>query len=433
MAKKIYDIKPPKLTRKVESQIKDFLDADTGREVKRASRKNATTQKKEGNFLWVKISSGVGIVLVVLMAYLFFKLPKADIEIWPKVETLSFKETITADKSIDTIDSVKAIIPAQYFETSKTISQDFPATGNASNEGKAGGTITIYNKFDPATPITLKSGTRFLSDSGKLFIAPQKIVVPAATKSGSKITAGSVQVVVQAVEGGDSYNIAPSNFSIPGFKGTTYYYSVNASSTKAMTGGYAGKVKKVTDDDIQQAKNVLIERATFEAKADIKNKISSEYILLDNAISSSTVSASAGAKAGAIADKFTYQAVIKASALAFKKSDLDKYAKDYILSRAPAGQTLLDGSFKNNYSASTVDVSGGKATINLDFSSGAYKDIDKNSISLSLLGKNAEQINETINNSMGDQVSKIKINFWPFWVTASPKNQKAVNVELKFQ
>jgi hypothetical protein len=432
MPKKIYDIKPPKVAHKVEKDLKEFLSEKKGHVQRQPERKPAR-RKKEGKSIWLPVSIGGVVVVLIIGIYLFFTLPKAQVVIWPKVDTLSYKETVTADKSADAVDDAKAIVPAQYFETSKTLSQDFPATGNASNEGKASGTITIYNKADPVTSLTLKTGTHFLSDSGKLFVASQKIIVPAGTKVGNKITPGSVQVNVQAVEGGDSYNVAPSNFSIPGFKGIALYYSVYASSSKPMAGGYAGKVKKVTDDDIQQAKNVLVEKATADAKTDLKNQISSDYILLDNAVSTSTTSASADTKSGTVADNFTYQVAVKASALAFKKSDLNKFATDYILSQMPDGKTLLDKSFKINYSASTVDVSGGKASVNLDFSAGAYGALDKNSISLSLLGKNEQQINETINNSIGDRVAKIKISFWPFWVKSAPTNQKAVNVELKFQ
>ena len=379
------------------------------------------------------VSIGVLVVLLVIGVYLFFTLPKATIVIWPKINTLSFQQTITADKTATAVDPVKEIVPAQYFEVSKTATQDFPATGNASNEGQATGTITIYNKFDPPMPFTFKAGTHFMSDSGKLFIAMQKIVIPAAKKVGSKITPGSVQVKVQAVEGGTDYNIAPSNFSVPGLKGTASYYSIYATSSVAMSGGYTGKVKKVTDDDIQGAKDVLVKKAADDATAAIKAQISSDYVLLDNAISSLTTSASTPTKSGAVADKFTYQAVVKVSALAFKKADLDQLAKNYIASQAPQGYVQLDNSFKDSYSASTVDVSGGKATLNLNFSSGAYQNIDKNATALLLLDKDANQINQTITSNMGDQVAKIKVNFWPFWVTRSPDNQKAVTIQLKFQ
>lgn len=422
MAKKIYDIKPPKSAHKAETKIKP----------KAPHLAVARHEKKEKHFAWPWVFVVILVVVLGVGTYLFFTLPEADIQIWPKVDTLSFQQTLTADKSAQAIDSTKKVIPAQYFTTAKTESQDFPATGSASNNGKAVGTITIFNKYDPPAPFTFKAGTHFMSDSGKLFVALQKIAIPAAKKFGSKITAGQVQAQVQAVEAGDSYNIAPSNFSVPGLKGTAYYYSINATSATAMAGGYTGNVKKVTDDDLQGAKDVLTKKATDDAMADLKSQIPSDYILLDNAISSITTSAQSQTKSGAIADKFTYQVAVQASALAFKKSDIEQFAKNYIISQLPQGNTLLDNTFKTDYSASTVDVSLGKATVNLNFSSGAYKNIDKNSLSLSFLGESANQIKTTINNALGDKVSKVQINFWPFWVTSVPNNQSRVSVELKF-
>ena len=102
------------------------------------------------------------------------------------------------------------------------------------------------------------------------------------------------------------------------------------------------------------------------------------------------------------------------------------------MSKVQDGQTLLENTFKVNYSAGAVDISGGKAMLNLDFSSGVYQQIDKNSMALSVMGKDAGQISQLISDSLGDNVSKIKINFWPFWVTSAPNTQKAVQVELKF-
>ncbi|MCX6721888.1 MAG: hypothetical protein NTY04_01725, partial [Candidatus Staskawiczbacteria bacterium] len=247
------------------------------------------------------------------------------------------------------------------------------------------------------------------------------------------ITPGSVQVSVQAAESGSDYNIAPSNFSIPGLKGTASYYSLYATSTSAMSGGYTGKVKKVTDDDIQGAKDVLTKKLTSDATTSLKSQISADYILLDNALLSSVVDALTKTKSGTIADSFNYQVTVTASALAFKKSDIDQFVKSYVVSQMPAGKTLLDNSSKINYSSSVVDISGGKATLNLDFSAGVYQNIDKNSLTLSLLGQNVSQINQTINSSLGNSVSKIKINFWPFWVNSVPRNQSVVTIHLEFQ
>ena len=440
MARKIYDIKPPKLAKKKQEELKEVSGGiKIKRNTQTVSRVSASVErrkKQSSSFRvksWVLISTSALVILLIIGVYLFFKLPKADITIWPKIDVLSFQQTITADKSVDLFNITNKIIPAKYFQAVKTNTQDFPATGNALNEGYASGAILISNKFNPPESLTLKAGTRFMSDSGKIFVTFQKVVIPAATKSGSKIVPGTIKINVQAVEGGTDYNIPPSDFSIPGLKGTSYYYSITASSSKAMEGGYSGKVKKVTDDDIQEAKEVLISKTSSDVLADLKSQISSEYILLDNAILTNVTDASTQIKVGAVTENFSYKVTVNASALAFKKSDIEQFAKNYIISKMSEGNTFLDNNLKVNYSASIVDVSGGKATLNLDFSAGTYQNINKNYISLSLLGKNMSQITETINNSLGEQVSKLKVNFWPFWVTSAPNNQKAVNVELNFE
>jgi hypothetical protein len=49
-----------------------------------------------------------------------------------------------------------------------------------------------------------------------------------------------------------------------------------------------------------------------------------------------------------------------------------------------------------------------------------------------LTGKTNSQISEIINSNLTDSVSRVKVNFWPFWVTKAPKIQKSIQIELKF-
>lgn len=432
MPKKIYDVVPPKLARKIESDIKEYFEEEKKHHFKEA-KVNRYKRSAPRRPAWMLVSIAVGVVALAVGAYLFFKLPRADINIWPKVEVLSFQQEVTADEAVDLTDIGESVVPAKLFEISKTLSEEFPATGNATDEGKASGTITVYNKSDPVTSVTLKAGTHFLSDSGKLFRASEKIIVPAGKKSGGKVTPGSATVKVEAVEGGDAYNIPPSDFSVPGLKGTSYYYSVYASSASAMSGGFAGKIKKVTPEDIQNAKESLEEKVKSEASSGLRAQISEDYILLDDAISSKLTNSESKTKSGTVADSFEYEASVDVSALAFKKSDIEEYAKKYIISQMPEGMTILDTSLKTSYSAVSADMGKKKIVIKLDFSAGIYKSVDKNSISLSLSGKNISQINETISGIMGDQLSKVDIKLWPFWVSKAPKNQKAVHVILMFE
>jgi hypothetical protein len=433
MPKKLYDVIPPKLAKKIEQDVKDYLKEEKKHLQNQPRSKRSSSVKSGARPAWVLYSIGGGVIAILFFGFLFFKLPKANIQIWPKVEVLSFSQTITADKSLDMTDIANSVIPAKDFEISKTLNENFPATGNASDEGKAYGTITVYNKADPVAPLTLRAGTHFMSDSGKLFRADEKIVVPAGKKTGGKVSPGSVKVKVQAVEGGDSYNISSSNFSVPGLKGTAYYYSIYAESDTDMKGGYAGKTKKVTDDDLKQAEDTLVQKLLAEAINDLKNQIPENYILLENSTSSEITKSETSVKSGEVSNDFNFEVTMKLKAIAFKKSDVDEFVKKYIISQLLEEKTLLDSSIKTDLSVDSLDVSGGKMVLKVDFSSGIYKNIDINSISLSLTGKNAEQINETITALMGDQLLKAEINFWPFWVSSSPKNQKAVNVNLMFE
>jgi len=429
MPRKIYDIKPPKVAHKTERKIKEFLEEgkkDVSEKKVYTSTSRRKKEKRSMAGIWVACS--VAVVLLIC-GYLYFALPKVDVKIWPKVETLSFQQTITADKTVQAVDISKTVIPAQYFETTKEVSEDFPATGNADNSGRASGVITVFNKCSPSAPLTLAKGAHFLSNSGKTFSYLQKFTIPAATKKGP----GSVKITVTAAAGGADSNIPPAAFSIPKLNGTIYFSCIYATSDIAMTGGFDGKVKKVTDDDIQGAKDVLTKKLNEEVKKDLKSKISSDYVLLDNAISTNIVSASTQTKAGTIVQNFTYQESVKASALVFKKSDLEEYAKEYIISQMAEGKTLLDKTLKTDYSAVTVDITGGKISLNYSFSSDSYQSVDKNSLTISLMGENSSQITNTINSNLGDSVENIKVNFWPFWVKNAPTNQKKINLILQFK
>jgi len=435
MAKKIFDILPPKIAHKIEDGIKSITKEEkkhTKSKVNTKHHKEVSSNTKK-HFPLKEVLVCSGILFLILFGFLYFKLQKVNVEIWPKTEVLSFKEQVMADNSVSTINASGKTIPAQYFSEEKDLWQEFSATGNASNDGKAGGTIVIYNSYTPAAPITLKIGTHFLSDSGKYFITLQRVVIPAAKKQNNKTIPGSIEVKVQATEAGEEYNIKPSKFSVPKLVGTSYYYSVYAESSQAMAGGFSSAIKKVTEDDIKNAKDNLEKNLSNDIKESLKSKIGEEYILLDNAIVTEITESSSAVKAGAVIDKFNYQAKAKATALVFKKSDLDSFIKEYISSNISAPKTFLEDSLTLKYTPETVDIKDKKTVINLDFSVKTYQIIDKNDLVGLFREKSADEIKEIINNRMGGDVSQVQVNLWPFWTKNAPRDKNKIKVDLKFE
>ena len=435
MAKKIFDILPSKIAHKIEDGIKSLTSEEEKHTKGRGNKKHNknTSSHKERHFPLKEILAGSGVLFLILAGVLYFKLQKVNIEIWPRKEVLSFKEQVMADNSVDMIDSKNKTIPAQFFDVEKDLWQEFSATGNASNDGKAGGSIVIYNSYIPAEAITLKTGTHFLSDSGKYFITLSRVIIPAAKKQNNKTIPGSVEVKVQATESGEDYNIKPAKFSVPKLVGTSYYYSIYADSSRAMTGGFSSEIKKVTEDDIKTAKDTLQKNLLNNIKEELKNKIDTEYILLDEAIFTEIIESFAAVKAGAVVDKFNYQAKARATALVFKKSDLESFIKEYINSNIPVPKNFLEDSLIFKHSPETIDIKDKKIVFNLDFSVKTYQTIDKNDLISLLREKSASEIKEAINNRMGDSLSQMQVNFWPFWTIKAPRDKDKIKIDLKFE
>ncbi len=476
MAKKMYDIVPPKAkkprasTRKAASAVKEISAVKEETPVVTRTRRTSAAPKsaparkpvaagidepkyfiddnpktsvdsapaapklKKASGL-KKILIGAGVAAVLVLGFFYFNLQKANVDVLMKTESVSFDNKIVATVAQKDVDLAEKMIPAEYITQEKQQIKEYAATGNTSSEGKAKGTITVYNKYSPTTPITLKAGTHFLSDSGKYFISDTRIVIPAATTKSGKITPGSVDVKVTAVDAGEASNIGAAKFSVPKLSGTAYYYSVYAESDKAMAGGFSTAKKAVTDDDLQNAKSELTESLLEEAQKAVTDKIAanSDYILLDGALTKEIVDASADAKVGAVVEKFNQQASVKVTALVFKKSDLEKLAKEYITSQMDDSRSILDNSLALDYSPDKVDMTDGEMVVNLKFSGKHYFSTSENSLVLLIKNKSADEAKSSIENSLNGQAENVKVGFWPFWTIKTPSNPNKIKVQFQYK
>lgn len=425
---------PPKVAHKIQHAVKSLDESPVKRRrlAKKIVHVPAPQTHSEavvgGGFPKKELLIGGAVIACLLGAYLFGWLGRVTVQIFPMTQTLDFEEKVSTDVSYENVNLLKKIIPARMLIEEKQSSQEFLATGSASNDGKAAGTIIVYNKISPASPLTLKSGTHFLSDGGKYFVSLGRIVVP-AMKSGAD---GSIEVSVQAEESGQEYNIGSSKFSVPGLSGTSYYYSVWAESKTAMGGGYTGDVKKVSKSDIISAKDAIAKKLLEDAESALKNNISSDEILLDGALISNIIEVATGAKEGAIQDKFNATARVKISALVFKKDDVQKFTKLDAQSKLDEESVVLEESLAASYTADSIDVQAGIAKINLKVSGKAHHIIDEHLVADALTQKNAGQIKEIINRQYGAWISSVRVRFWPFWVTKVPRDKNKIKVELVF-
>lgn len=437
MPKKIYDVVPPKansvkIRRIQKPPVQDTLIERT--EPVQTVQAFATEAPrapylKRRRFPVKEVFIGGFVILLLCVFYFASTLGKAEIQIQPKLDTITLEGTLTADKAVTTVDIQNRIIPTQYIEQSQDSWQEFEATGVVKNASKAAGTIKIYNNISPSAPFSLKVGTHFLSDSGKYFMTLEKVTIPA----GKKNQPGSIEVKVEAKESGPEHNIDASKFSVPKLSGTEYYYNIWGESTDTMVGGSTGNAKQVTQDDIDKAKDTLNQHLLAKALEELKHTLTGDDVLLDGAILKDVLESKPEVKANAIIDKFTVSSKVKVSALVFKKTDVKKLIEEDIKAQLSSSQTYLDNSIEVSFDPELIDVHAGVEKLHMRLSTRVYSMMDISYLASVSGRKSADEIRQVIESKYGDRVSSIRINFWPIWVKKAPSDQDKIKIDLKFE
>ena len=213
----------------------------------------------------------VVIVLVIAVSIgALFYFSSAKVEVTPNTVSAAVQSSFTATQSA-------GALPFEIITAQKTASQSVASSGTKTVNSSASGTITIYNTQTKAQKLI--TNTRFATAAGLIFRIHSAVTVP----GGSSAKPGSVTAKVFADQAGDSYNVAPTSFTIPGFAGTPQASQVYARSSSAMTGGASGSVPVVDSAIEAKAVTALITALGPDLTESIKLQIPSGYVLIPGA------------------------------------------------------------------------------------------------------------------------------------------------------
>ena len=433
MERRVTDILPPqKIREEKKEEKKEEKEIKTRKEEEQKPQlKGFDTETSTLPFKKIIIFSSI-LLLIVIGVFCYLTLSKAEIEIWPETDVLNVDTKLTVDKSAKEANISTKVIPGQFFQRDKTVSETFPATGKTTKEEKAEGTIKVYNAYS-TSPQVLVATTRFVSADGKVFRTSAKVTIPGGTYDKGKLVPGEIDVRVIADQTGPEYNISPTTFSIPGFAGTDRYTKFYGKSSEAMSGGLKEEASKVTKEDLTLAEDTLTKMAKTGCEDLLKSDLQAEetssvFDYFPDSIQTEITDKISLATSGAEVAEFKSQVKTTCKTLIFKKEDLNEFVLDSISAKVSSGEALYEESLKTDYSADTVNLESGKIVMSLNISGKVYNDVDVSGFKTALMGKSLLESKMFLEGQ--SKITKAVVNLWPFWVRSVPKNENKITFKI---
>ena len=352
-----------------------------------------------------------GMALIVLVALIVFIRPgSAKVTLVPHAEDVDIKLRVIISTKLEEVASDTNKIPGQTIKVQSEKKGSYPTSNQKEVAQKASGTLTIFN----TTAVVQKfvATTRFESEGGFIFRIPQTITIPAK---------GSVSSPVYADRPGKEYNIPAGKFVVFAFKGQPNADDFYATSAAAMSGGFIGNAKTVSESDFVKAKEALTADAKKEAADLLQQQIgtlkvvaSPEPVIMDPQVN---------AKVGEAADSLEMSVRVAYETTAFKPEDAMILINRYLEKNGNLYAKLSD--IPLAYIFVSEDKEKGVLLIDVRGSGKARLILDLPKISSDIRGFSEPELN---NYFQGKAAAHIKL--LPRWSRRIPKDTAKISISI---
>lgn len=361
-----------------------------------------------GKNVW--IGSVLGIVVIALLA--FSLMESATLAYTPKTADLDFKaDTYVAYQSASAGQLSYSIVK---LSDEKSVSA--PASGEETVSEKASGTIIVYNE-QTVTQRLIKT-TRFETPEGLIFRTPSDVSIPAK---------GNVEITVVADQPGAEYNVALTDFTLPGLKGTATFEKVYARSKTPMSGGFVGTRKKVSDEDLAKAKTDLDKELKDSLISQARAQVPADFILFPELSSITYSGATQGTSTGSGA---TVTESANLIAVIFKRSDISQYLALQKLgnNNVPGEAEIRDFSKLNaTFFGAQADLTKVTAIrIQIDGSATVVFATDESALASDIAGLKKEDVQTVLKRY--PSIEKASTIIRPFWKSSFPSDAGQIKI-----
>ncbi|MDB5244675.1 MAG: hypothetical protein JWN18_545 [Parcubacteria group bacterium] len=353
------------------------------------------------------------ILVIILSAGILFYFSSAKVEITPTTVSAAVQSSFTANTS-------GSALPFQVITAQKVASQSVKGSGTKTVNTVASGTITIYNTQAKPQPLVVK--TRFATPAGLIFHLSSGVTVPAGTLASP----GKITAKVYADQAGGSYNVAPTNFTVPGFTGSPQEKAVYAKSTSAMTGGASGTVPVVDAATATKTNDTLIKALTPGLLESIQSQVPAGFVIIPG--SATTTFQELAATPSSTSDMVDMKQQGTVTAIVFPNSALAKAIATSVSGLNYQGEpvTLASSSNLALTSAMVPDSSASTYSFTLSGTAALIYTVDTSRIAAAVSGKSRSAAEVALTNY--PEVKRAIIILRPFWRSSFPQDPASISV-----
>lgn len=364
---------------------------------------------------------GLAVATFLVVAFVALSMfSGATLSYVPKSTALTFDdETYTAQKS-GTGGLFYSVV-----KLSREKGMVAPAGAEEQVSRKASGVIVVYN--NSAESQRLIENTRFEAPNGNIYRIQSAITVPARRSVSGTTQPGSVETTVYADKGGEEYNSEPTDFTVPGLKGTSRFSAIYGRSKTPITGGFVGQEKVVKPEDLARTKQDLQIALREELYNEAEAEVPEDFILFRtlSTFSFEDMPQTAGEGGSISVNQRGYLYGVM-----FKRGDLANF-----LARGKAGVTptekvdivsfdSLDISFASTPPADLLPLN--EISFKISGTGQLVWVTDEVAVRSDLVGKHKRDVPSILNNY--PTIASASVTVRPFWKTSLPDDADKIKI-----
>lgn len=374
---------------------------------------------------------GIGLVVLILFVFIYglVILPKAKVVIKTDSANITTDLILTAKTDAKSLDETQLIVPAINKEIKKTDIIKTPATGQRNDGTKATGTMTLTNCINDGQPHTVPAGTGF-SSGQYTFLTDSAVTLEPALYAASTCKSASLglskSVPVTAAQAGDNYNLGSRGYTSPASM-TTSNGSITASGSN-MTGGTSKITLIVSQQDIDNAKQKIIDNLNTQATSELKSQFAKENVtIIPDTTNTGAVIVASTPNVNDVANEVSVSVTVTFTQMGVKQEYLKKLLENDIKKHIDnSKQTIQDNGLQSAVIRVLEKKLPNDAKFNIQTLAVAGPSLDSEGIKKQIVGKRKSDAQRIIQSRPG--IKDVTITYSPFWVYSTPKSTKKITI-----